>query len=127
MGRNGATSLVKTAGLWLALAAMVLRLALPAGFMPSTSISAPIMLCTPSGMLRMAAPDDGNQKSDPGKADHQDNCPFGAAPHLATLASLALLAVPELRLLYKTDPPLRQQAFRNLYAPQIPRGPPLAV
>jgi hypothetical protein len=85
----------------LALAAMLLRAFLPAGWMPATSAGTTLVICTMDGPRRIALPDQ------PAKNQHQDQserengpCPFAAAVDFAPPAAVALpvpLADAELR------------------------------
>jgi hypothetical protein len=78
----------------LALGAMLLRAALPAGWMPNPASpgDALLVICTPYGLhhlpssrapARTPLPDHGNQA-----------CPFGAAAHLSPPQMLALAIAP---------------------------------
>ena len=78
----------------LALGAMLLRAALPAGWMPNRASpgDALLVICTPHGLQHVAPaqapghaplPDHGNQA-----------CPFGAAAHLSPPQMLALAIAP---------------------------------
>jgi hypothetical protein len=79
----------RSAAVTLALAAMLLRGLLPAGWMPASPQSSGtlIVLCTHSGPVHIHRDIDGR----PLKPSHNDGgrvetCPFGAAAHSATLA-----------------------------------------
>jgi len=116
------------AGLWLALAAMVLRLAMPVGWMPSPSATSGtmIVMCTMNGPVKMAMPEDGAPKPDPAK--HHDTCPFGAAPHFATAAPLAVQVAAVTWALGEVEwPSWPKRAERRLNSPQSPRAPPLVT
>jgi hypothetical protein len=131
MGGKGAIlRVVNAAGLWLALAAMVLRLAMPAGWMPAPSMTGGtlIVMCTMNGPVNMIMPEDGAPKPDPAKKAHHDVCPFGAAPHFATVTPLPALAMPVLQALNEGGRFHRDvRPARHAYSLQIPRGPPLAA
>ena len=73
----------------LALIAMVARAMLPAGWMPSTSVAAPFVICTMNGPLQHA-PNNDNVPA----ADHHGICPFAGGPHLATAPALPQIVQP---------------------------------
>lgn len=113
----------RLAAFHLALAAMLLRAMMPAGWMPSTDAAAsgsPFVICTMHGPL---VP----QKHDEHKSSN-DVCPFAAAAQLAEAGKPAVLALPS------TAPthiePITQPVFVGLparHTPQSPRAPPLAA
>ena len=117
-----------TAALWLALAAMVLRLAMPAGWMPSPSLTRgiPIVMCTMDGPVKAVMLIDG--KPDPAQKSHHEVCPFGAAPHFATAVAPAIHNAPGAWVYSKSETPrLPLRAARRLNSPQSPRAPPSVV
>jgi len=73
----------RSTALMLALAAMLFRGLVPAGWMPGASAGTPLVICSMSGPAHVHA--DANGK--PAKHDNgrTDACPFGAAPHFAAL------------------------------------------
>jgi hypothetical protein len=76
---------------------MVLRLAMPVGWMPAPSATSGtlIVMCTMNGPVKMVMPEEGGApKPDPAKSAHHNECPFGAAPHFATVVALAVQDVP---------------------------------
>lgn len=130
MGRNStALRWIRPAGLWLALAAMVLRLTMPPGWMPGPALTdgIPVVMCTMDGPVKMTLPIDGAPKPDPAKTSHNE-CPFGAAPHVATAVPLVLQSAPVGVSFGKSTLPRQiRMAVRRPNTPQSPRGPPLAV
>ena len=77
----------------LSLFALTLRLLIPAGFMPGTSLSMPIVVCTGQGpmLMTMNIAMEPDHRSDPGQA------PSGGSGHPCDFASLgapALFATP---------------------------------
>ncbi|MGD0189553.1 MAG: DUF2946 family protein [Rhizomicrobium sp.] len=124
---------LRLAGLQLALAAMVLRALLPAGWMPDTTATAgvAIAICSADGPVSLqVATADGAGKHDLGGGDahHVDVCPFATAQHAATFApfvadllpaAIAVLAPPALQP--------RNVAGSPVYTPQSPRAPPFPV
>ena len=71
------------ATLLLVLAAMVFRGVVPAGWMPGISAGTPLVICTPAGHVHLYL--DNHGKPARHDNDRTDPCPFGAAPHFATL------------------------------------------
>jgi hypothetical protein len=129
-GKSTLFRVTNTAGLWLALAAMVLRLAMPVGWMPAPSMASGtlIVMCTMDGPVKMIMPEDGAPKPDPAKNAPHDACPFGAAPHFATVTPSPALAMPVEWALNEGERFHRDlRPARPPYSVQIPRGPPLAV
>jgi hypothetical protein len=123
----------RTTAVHIALAAMLLRALMPAGWMPSAAASAgtPITICTMHGAVQMALGADGQPLK---KSHNQDNsrhhemCPFAAAPFMAQPA-----AIGELALLSPISMPAGSSAHRGIavhtarYVPQSPRAPPRFV
>lgn len=113
-----------------ALAAMVLRGVLPAGWMPQAPADngAFLTVCSPHGVVHLAG-DPGEKPTAPAKSSqHADVCPFAAGLHAFDLAATATLT-PHLHtaLVAATFPPretprlsLRRKAF-------FARGPPLTA
>lgn len=110
---------LRIAALHLALAAMVLRALLPAGWMPDRNGGAALTLCTMDGPVHPApgkAPDDGHA---------HDACPFAAAPHLASAPGIESAAAPGLRLEVAARDAGRAAAPATArFTPQSPRAPP---
>lgn len=78
----------------LAVLALMLKLLVPAGFMPGTSLSQPIMLCPDQGTMPIMAMDqvgDHIGHRDPAKSHHGDGehpCPFAGVAAAATVADI---------------------------------------
>jgi hypothetical protein len=116
---------MRAAAIHLALAAMVFRVLVPSGWMPSPSQTRgiPIVMCTMDGPVKMVLPIDG--KTNPVKKPHV--CPFGAAPHFATAIPLLALGAP-VRLAYRdVEPPRASADIGRPHTPQSPRAPPIAA
>lgn len=94
------TRSIRHAAALLALAAMLLRAAIPAGWMPSAAGDAPLTMCTASGLVVLqgaASPgdapgatatldglaQDGQDSSDPHASAHIAPCAFAASATLA--------------------------------------------
>jgi hypothetical protein len=117
---------------YLALAAMMLRALIPAGWMPQTSPqhAALFVICTTQGMQQIALGDDG--KALPAAPHQQDGdashavCPFAVAgAHSAPPLAVAALPAPSLAAAFVAAPVV-DVASRDSrgYAPQTARAPP---
>ncbi|MGA7674610.1 MAG: DUF2946 family protein [Rhizomicrobium sp.] len=111
----------------LALAAMLFRALMPAGWMPDTAghSGSPIVICTLNGPLHLTLGEDGKPlKQEPAK--HQrEACPFAAMPHLAQAAGIASLALPSpVALPAQRNAYLAVAAEASRHSPQSPRAPP---
>ena len=87
----------RTAAIHIALAAMLLRALMPAGWMPNADAAAgtPIAICTMNGPMRIdfgAEPIKKNNNQDDSR--HHQACPFAVAPHMAQPATTAALLLP---------------------------------
>jgi len=85
---------VKAVAMHLALAGMLVRALLPAGWMPSASPGAgsPLVICTGTGLVQITLDSKGHAvQGKPAKDDGQTHqvCPFAAAAHLAPAAAHA--------------------------------------
>jgi hypothetical protein len=124
---------LRLAGLQLALAAMVLRALLPAGWMPDTAgtTGVAIAICSADGPVSLTVERaDPSGKHDPagGDAHHVDVCPFASAPHAATFAPAVAELLPGIAIF--AAPALRQPRVvtgAQDYTPQSPRAPPAFV
>jgi hypothetical protein len=113
----------RSAALVLALAAMLFRGLLPAGWMPGASAGTPLVICTLSGPAHVHA--DANGK--PAKHDNSrsDVCPFGAAPHFAALDAPIAAPVPAIRATGVALPLRFEPRFgRSAFSSHAPRAPP---
>ena len=135
----------RRAAVCLALAAMMLRALMPAGWMPNPAgagdsffvicdmdqgdmpgMDMSHMSAMDMSKMDMSGTDHGGKQS--GDAHQHEACPFAAAPHVATPSAEAELLLPS--LLAKFSPLLAQgQAAIKAatYTPQSPRGPPVFV
>jgi len=111
----------------LALAALFLRAFLPAGWMPDAQ--AGLVICSPitlGAVHHDGAPRDGT----PGHADGkmtQEECPFAAAPHLASVPELPQLALPAFHAFAASIDRATATAIAARFTPQSPRAPPHIV
>ncbi len=111
----------------LALAAVMLQALMPLGWMPNASAGSPFTICTVYGAVSLP----GHVTGLPGKTipsrdnQHKGLCPFGAAPHFATLLGPAGF-VPAHRLTETSARPRYAAAVETAsrYALQSPRAPP---
>jgi hypothetical protein len=118
---------------YLALAAMMLRALIPAGWMPQTSPqhASLFVICTTQGMQQVALGDDG--KPLPASPQHQQDgdashavCPFAvASAHSAPPLAVAALPAPSLAAVFVAAP-VTDAALRTSggYVPQAARAPP---
>jgi hypothetical protein len=122
-----------TIGLQLALAGMLLRAVLPAGWMPATSLANGTWLEVCDGIVHAPGRQDMNMAGMPRRPAHTHQhrmrpCPFAAAAHLGRTGGLAHLS-PATRLSWRQAP----QQLRHLVpvAPAFetgsPRGPPALI
>lgn len=75
----------------LALAAMLLRAFLPAGWMPAPSASTFLVICTMDGPRRIALPDQPAKKQHQDQSDRENGpCPFAAAIAFAPPAAVTV-------------------------------------
>jgi hypothetical protein len=127
------TRRIRLAGVHIALAAMLLRALLPAGWMPNSapSAGAPFVICAMDGAAHLASGSDGQplkHQPDQNNDRSHEMCPFAAAPHLATPSKLSVLPRPSLapstvpNTLYGDR---TEDVGRD--TPQSPRGPPTFV
>lgn len=119
---------LRFAAVHLALAAMVLRALLPAGWMPGASAGTPLVVCTMNGLEQIVLGADGkplkHQPSQDG-ALHHEMCPFAAAAHLASPSAPAEPALPGYAIFRSQDVASNYVATgAQRHAPQSPRAPP---
>ncbi len=118
----------RTAAVHIALAAMLLRALMPAGWMPNADAAAgtPITICTMNGAVQIdlvADPLKKNHHQD--NSRHHETCPFAAAPHMAQPAAITAFTLPSPIAMSEQFSAHRGVAgYALLYAPQIPRAPP---
>ena len=111
----------------LALAALMLRALLPAGWMPNPNGGgAAFVVCTVDGAAKLDRK--GSGKTAPGNGHQHEECPFAVAPHLAAPTILAQLALPSIFGRRTNLPRIGIAAIHAVdYQPQSPRAPPSAV
>lgn len=141
----------RRAAVCLALVAMMLRGLMPMGWMPNpqgagTSL---FVICdmdqmdmSQTGMSHMDMP--GMSGMDMARMDmsamdhgpahkhstdgHQQACPFGAAPHVATSSAVVAMLLPSLTAGFTPQRSDEQAAIKAAtYKPQSPRAPPIPV
>jgi hypothetical protein len=121
----------RLAGVHIALAAMLLRALLPAGWMPNPAAAASFMICTTDGPAQVAVGSDGQplkHQPDQNNDRSHEACPFAAAPHLAAPAMLSALPLPSAATAAASNV-VHSRLTEGLagYTPQSPRGPPAFV
>jgi hypothetical protein len=117
------TLFLRSLALTLALGGMLLRAALPAGWMPNVDgpSGATFEICSVDGLHRVPQP--GRHSAD----DHNQVCAFAAAAHLASPQIPATLAIP---VSFASSAPhvLVQRGETDPDDPgHAPRGPPASV
>lgn len=116
---------LRLAALHVALAAIVLRALLPAGWMPDASHGGTFVICTAEGGIVHHAPAHPGNPLDKGDRDHQI-CPFAAGAHAAVAANT--IAISVLFGIVRFVPPARRIArIESAFAPYSSRGPPSLV
>ena len=103
----------------LALAALILRALLPAGWMPDAQSG--LVICAP-GTLGVIHHDGAPGHSD-GKMSQQE-CPFAAASHLAPAPDAAKLVLPAFHAFAAETDSNYAASVSARFTPQSPRGPP---
>jgi len=120
-------AVLKSAALGFALLALLLRAALPDGWMPASAASAPLMPCP--GMMAMPmtpAPHSGAPLHKHGS--HTTICIFAAAGHFGSVPVPAPVPAP-LGAVATAPQPFAAANFisRTSYRPNAARAPPLTV
>jgi hypothetical protein len=112
----------------LALIAMVMRAMLAAGWMPDAQ--AGLTLCSVSATLGVihhdggpASPDDPSNHQANHQASHQE-CPFAAAPQLASTPDAPQLALPAFHAFAAAIDRAYAATVAARFTPHAPRGPP---
>jgi hypothetical protein len=114
----------------LALAAMVLRALLPAGWMPNVGHqSGPaLILCNLDGGPALSSDHGTPSKHQPDGHGDQGACPFAAAPHLASAAALPAIGQSQVsQILVSGYGESQAPPALSGYAPQSPRAPPRVI
>jgi hypothetical protein len=110
---------IRLAGIYAALAAMLLGALTPAGWMPDPDSAGSFTICTVNGPV---SPGPANKDQDDSR--HQP-CPFAAMPHLAALPGLAAIQLPSLAAATIYAPSHLAAALdTRRREPQSPRAPP---
>ena len=105
----------------VAFIALVARALLPAGWMPDAH---GLTICSVDAPVHKAAgkPDSGKD----GAAGH-DQCPFAAAPHLASTPDVPSLTMPSVHALAAATDRAYAATIVARFTPQAPRAPPHIV
>jgi hypothetical protein len=103
----------------LALAALILRALLPAGWMPDAQSGLVICAVSTLGVIHH----DGAPGHSDGKAS-QEECPFAAAPHFAATPDAPKLVLPAFHAFAAATDRAYAVAVSARFTPQSPRAPP---
>jgi hypothetical protein len=103
----------------LALVALILRALLPAGWMPDAQAGLIVCAANTLGIIHH----DGSPGHRDGQAGQQE-CPFAAAPQLASAPDLPRLALPAFHALAAASDRAHATALLARFTPQSPRAPP---
>lgn len=112
----------RPAALLVALTAMLLGAMMPTGWMPGAS-GMPVMCSMDAAATKSGAP----QTPLPGDDGHHHECPFAAAPHLATPVALLLPNAPAAQAAAPAFAFAALPARHRAHAPHAARAPPLPV
>jgi hypothetical protein len=116
---------LRAIGWFLALSAIILRAALPDGWMIADRPAGPaFVICTGHGPL---VPPTHSRKQIPARGQSNDVCPFAAGAHLSPPALLALIPEPIWRG-RKAEPAEKWRTADlspPLHSNQVPRAPPV--
>ena len=122
---------LRFAAVYVALAAMMLRALLPAGWMPGVNAGTPLVVCTMNGPVSLALGPDGKPlKHQPSQDDarHHEMCPFAGAPNLASPSTVAGIIPPSHVVAAARDiSDTASFAGTAQYSRQSPRAPPFLV
>ena len=105
----------------LALAALILRALLPAGWMPDAQSGLVICAATLGVIHHDAAPGHSNGKT------AQEECPFAAASQLAAAPEGPHLALPAVHAFVAANDRITAATIAARFTPQSPRAPPQDV
>ncbi len=103
----------------LALIAMIVRALLPAGWMPDAQ--AGLTICSLGVVHHDSAP---GHPSPDGQGQHEE-CPFAAAPHLASVPDVPQLTLPAFHAFAAATDRAYASVLAARFTPQSPRAPPL--
>jgi len=111
----------------VALAALILRAMLPAGWMPDAQAGLTICsLDAAPAVGHLGTVHHDGAPADHGKADHQE-CPFAAAAHFAPPPQNAVLALPIQHAFAAATDQARAVLIAARFSPGSPRAPPLSA
>jgi hypothetical protein len=115
----------RLAAIHLAIAAMLLRALLPAGWMPDATGTTTFAICTMDGSGHHATQQSPG-KPDPADGQHgHDECPFAAAHHVAAPVFVGRLAAPSFAgRAANIAHPAADSGRVAEYGPHSPRAPP---
>jgi len=103
----------------LAIIALTLRALLPAGWMPAAH---GLTICSMDAGTHQPAQDNGKD----GHSSHEE-CPFAAAPHLASVPDMPRLILPAFHAFAAATDRGYAAAVASHFTPQSPRAPPRFV
>ena len=110
----------------LALAALILRALLPAGWMPDAQAGLVICAAGTLGVIHHdGAPGDSSSHAD-GKIVHEE-CPFAAAAQLAAAPDAPRLTLPAFHAFAASVDRTYASSLAARFTPQAPRAPPRLV
>ena len=116
---------IRTVAVTIALAAMMLRALMPAGWMPAAQAQgAGFVICTVHGPLKV----DGSTQAPAHKNTSNPTCPFFAAPQLGASEQAFVLALPA-QIPVPTDPFVVRLAAKSAphHVLKAPRAPPTSA
>jgi hypothetical protein len=107
----------------VAFIALVARALLPAGWMPDAH---GLTICSVDAPVHRSA-DLGKPDSGKDSAAGHDQCPFAAAPHLASTPDVPSLSMPSVHALAAAADRAYAATIVARFTPQAPRAPPQTV
>ena len=110
-----------------ALVAMLLRALLPVGWMPNLAGGGDTFLvaCSADGLLQNTDQHHQDRQAPGNGQQSHDECPFAAAPHIASPTTAAQVALPTYFGHFSNSPRAAAAVFDvSAYQPQSPRAPP---
>ena len=137
----GLSMRLRRAGVWLAALALVLKVAVPAGFMlgPDSHNQIAITLCSGHGSAQAVLDlttgqiiehglEDKTPRTDNDKSKHSQVCPFAAGAGVVATPSVISLAAPFAIYVRADSRPIRLRPQLTPTGPPLPaRGPPLSA
>src|SRR3954469_14862763 len=110
----------------LALASLILRALLPAGWMPDAQAGLVICAAGTLGVIHHDGAPGAPSGHTNGKMAHEE-CPFAAAAQLASAPDAPQLALPAFHAFTASIDRAYASAVANRFTPQSPRAPPRLV